>query len=351
MISEETKIRRSGGIGGSDISALLGVSNYSSPYELWLKKTGRYEESEDGKEIMLWGNLLEDTVAKEYARRECVKVQRINTTLEHPECSIAIANLDRVIVDSGSMARWTGSEIKGASKGLEVKTANAFMERRGAWGDELTDQVPLNYFLQCQWYMGISKITTFDLACLFGGNKLKKYIINADQSFFDDAMNEAGEWWERHVKTDTPPAPTSESEARLFWQKHSQGREVILTDEQRELFMEFKSHKETIKSVEGRLAKLADQLFPVFEDAEIIKHGNEILATYRNNKDSIKTDFEKVHEKSREIINTMIETINECPPEHREFAMSTLRVINLGIQEAKEKNTNTKQGPRVFRLK
>ena len=34
------------GIGGSDVAAILGLSKYKSPYQLWLDKTSRAEVEE-----------------------------------------------------------------------------------------------------------------------------------------------------------------------------------------------------------------------------------------------------------------------------------------------------------------
>ena len=59
---------RRGGIGGSDVAAIMGISKYRSPYEVWLEKTGRVEPKDiSGKQAVEWGNRLEDTVARKFA--------------------------------------------------------------------------------------------------------------------------------------------------------------------------------------------------------------------------------------------------------------------------------------------
>jgi len=54
MAYEEWLEWRKKGIGGSDASAVCGVSRYRSPIELWLEKTGQLPDSEAG-EAAYWG--------------------------------------------------------------------------------------------------------------------------------------------------------------------------------------------------------------------------------------------------------------------------------------------------------
>ena len=98
---------RKAGIGGSDIAALLGLSKYKTPLQLWMDKTGRADENfdADSLERMHWGTVLEDVVARHYADQRGVKVQRINQILHHPAVAIAMANIDRAVVEPGSRAR------------------------------------------------------------------------------------------------------------------------------------------------------------------------------------------------------------------------------------------------------
>ena len=66
---------RTGGIGGSDVGAICGVSPFTSARQIYLRKTGQYDDSTDNmseasKERMHFGHMLEPIVADEYARRK-----------------------------------------------------------------------------------------------------------------------------------------------------------------------------------------------------------------------------------------------------------------------------------------
>lgn len=168
--------RRSAGIGGSDLAALMGLSPYKTPFQLWQEKTGRFEPdfSPEQEERMHWGTVLEDVVARHYADAKACKVQRINTQLAHPKWPIIIGNLDRVVLTEGSRARWDASagRVLGAERVLEVKTASAYALRSNGesdttgWGEPGTDQIPQHYWLQVQHYMGLAGLPVADVAVL-----------------------------------------------------------------------------------------------------------------------------------------------------------------------------------------
>ena len=66
------------GIGGSDVAAVLGLSAFRTPTDVYLDKIGEAEPRQ-ATDSMHFGQLLEAVVAKEFARRTGMKVQRVNT--------------------------------------------------------------------------------------------------------------------------------------------------------------------------------------------------------------------------------------------------------------------------------
>ncbi len=60
---------RARGLGGSDIAAVLGLSRYRTPYEVWLEKTGQAVQESGESEPAYWGQVLEDVTAREYSKR------------------------------------------------------------------------------------------------------------------------------------------------------------------------------------------------------------------------------------------------------------------------------------------
>lgn len=297
MSRAEFLAQRRKGIGGSDISALLGLNPWKSSFELYLDKTGRLEENltPEQEERMKWGTILEDVIAKDYAEQQGVRVQRINQQMSHPEHDCCVANVDRVVLDDGSRARFDGERVKGANKVLEVKTANAFAINSDDWGDEGSEVVPTNYWLQVMWYMGITQLPVADVAVLFGGQRQKIFTIDFDKTVFDDLVDQAVDWWEKHIIADMPPEPTNEYEAKLKWAK-SNGAEIQVTQEELDLINSLREIRSLRKSLEDEEKELRDRLIPALKDGEIIMLGNQKLGTYKSNRDSIITDWKAAYQ-------------------------------------------------------
>lgn len=183
---------RNAGVGGSDISAILGMNKWKSEFQLWLEKTGQAEQEDlSENEAVYWGTVLEDAVATRFVELTGKKVRRCGTLAdeEHP---FMLANVDRMIV--------------GENAGLECKTTNGF--RTKEWdGDEVPDQ----YYLQCQWYMMVTGCEKWYIACLIGGNKFVWKEVTRNEDDIAAIRSAAVEFWHRVENLIMPPVDGSES--------------------------------------------------------------------------------------------------------------------------------------------
>ena len=287
------------GIGGSDIAAILGLSPYKTPFQLWQEKTGRFEDSfgPEQEERMHWGNVLEDVVARHYANKTGCRVQRINSQMRHRQYPVIIGNVDRVRVAEGSRARWDDKEgrVLGADAVLEVKTASAFAARDSEnWGEAGTDAVPQHYWMQVQHYLGITGLPVAELAVLFGGQEFRAYRIEADTALHADIFAHATDWWQRHVVADLPPDPTTEAEARLAWKATRTGATVAADPDVAQAVFNLKEVKRQIDDLKAQETALRDLICPAFGDAEALLWQGQKLATWKANKPSQKTDWQAV---------------------------------------------------------
>jgi len=317
--------KRQKGIGGSDLAALLGLSPYKTPFALWQEKTGRAIDvpSPEAEERMHWGTVLEDVVAKHYAATTGQAVQRINRQLQHPDYPLMLGNVDRVVVQPGSRARWDdhAAKVLGASAVLELKTASAFAASDDdAWGEAGTDQVPQHYWMQVQHYLGVTGLPVGDVAVLFGGQQYRVYNIEADHALQRDLFAQATAWWRQHVEADVPPQPQTEAEARKAWARDRDQPSVLVDADTAAKVQELADVKARIKALEEREQALRDAIFPAFGDAPAIMHMGQTLATWKAGKDQQITDWEEI--------------ANEVGFAHALF----------------EKHTTTKPGARVLRL-
>ncbi len=68
MLTLEQKAIRQTGLGATDCAAVMGLSPYKTPYELWLEKTGRKDEEAILNDSRLrLRHAHEETIAREYA--------------------------------------------------------------------------------------------------------------------------------------------------------------------------------------------------------------------------------------------------------------------------------------------
>lgn len=215
MTHEEWLAERKTGIGGSDVSAILGVNPWRTPLDVYQDKLGLVEP-EPANEAMDWGTKKEALIADEFSRRTGMKIQRVNTILRVDDWRIA--NIDRAIVNpdiqKNVRVKEDGHSLT-TDMILECKDVNAYAE---GWGEsqqdeivkgvEVTDhEIPIYYETQVQWYMGVTGATVCYLAALIGGKQLRIYRINKREDVIDMLVERCHNFWTKNVKQGIAPEP------------------------------------------------------------------------------------------------------------------------------------------------
>lgn len=187
MLNEAQLNARMGGIGGSDAPVVAGLSAWKQPLQLYYEKRGEMEFDGPEGEHIGFGNLLEDVIAQEAARRLDVKVRRVNRLLRHKKHPFIIGYIDRDIVGAPWMME---------CKNVGFKSAE--------WGPDGSDEVPESYLLQCTHYLAVTGAELCKLAALFSGNHMRIYNIPRDQGLIDSLIEIEREFWD-HVEKGIPP--------------------------------------------------------------------------------------------------------------------------------------------------
>lgn len=144
---EEWLQNRMKGIGGSEISAVIGCNPYMDNVTLWKIKTGQIvPEDISDKPFVKYGN------DAEYHLRELFK-------LDFPEYSVGYEENNSFFNDRYQWARasldgWIADE-NGRKGVLEIKTTEILNSmHREKWKDS---HIPMNYFCQCLMYMAVTE--------------------------------------------------------------------------------------------------------------------------------------------------------------------------------------------------
>lgn len=239
----ENKMDRKKFIGGTDAAAILGLSKWRTPFQVWLEKTGRAEPREENPS-MEWGKRLESAIAKKWADAHGVAMLDKGHFIIHKEYPFIGGTPDNF--------------IPSPSGGLEVKTARFSAE----WGDG-PDEIPVDYWMQCQWYAGLMMYDEWHLAALIGGSEYHDYVIPFSAETYALALEACVKFWMDHVETDTPPQMDGSNDAGKYLAKKfpKKSDEIDLaTKAQEELIAARKKLAEKIDENNALLAEIDNQL-------------------------------------------------------------------------------------------
>jgi putative phage-type endonuclease len=172
------------GLGGSDAPAVLGWGGHRSALDVYADKTMPEADDADA-ESASWGRLLEDVIAREWARREGKTVRRGPALVRSTRWPWMVASIDRNIV---TPPRTKPVEL------LEVKTRSAWVGRD--WDDEL----PADVTAQSLHYLAVYGLRVCRVACLVGGQELRTFTVTADDELIADIAEAEREWWQAYVE-------------------------------------------------------------------------------------------------------------------------------------------------------
>lgn len=285
---EWLKVRKLG-LGGSDMAAVLGLSPWRSPIDVWLDKTSDTVEEKES-EPMYWGTILEDIVAQEFAKRTGYKVRNNNFTLQSEQYPYLLANIDR--------------EIVGLDAGLECKTANAF--KANEWDG---DNVPDAYYIQCQHYMAVTGKSSWWIACLVGGNTFYYKEIKRNEEVIAAIVDTGAAFWEL-VKNKTMPAPDDtkqcENALKKLYQK-SNGQSVELPANYGNMIIDYLEIKNQLSELETKKRGIENVMKDFLKDNERATYG-EHYVSWKSTKPretfdakAFKNDYPELHKQYIEV--------------------------------------------------
>lgn len=182
------------GIGGSDISAVLGLNPYKTNVDLWLEKTGQITpEDISEKPYVKYGTqaepLLRELFKLDFPQFSVEYVE--NNSFTNSKYPWAVASLDGWLTDeNGRRGVW------------ECKTTNILQSMQK---EKWRNQIPMNYYCQCLFYMAVIEadfcVLKAQLKTVFDGVpylQTKHYFFERSevQEDIDYMMQKGSEFWE-----------------------------------------------------------------------------------------------------------------------------------------------------------
>jgi putative phage-type endonuclease len=270
-------------LGGSDIGAILGLSPFKSPLAVWLEKTGKDVKPVDSLPLR-FGSFAEEFVANEYAKATGFALRHDESIYIHPNHSYMSAHIDRFVHADGL--------DQPATKILECKTANPFS--RAQWGEVGSDQVPMSYLCQCIWYMAITGIEKTDLAVLFGNTDFRIYTILRDPELENLVLEKAHHFWHEYVLKDLPPPVQTPDDCQLLFQRGDPSKTLEANAETLTLLARLQKLHHQGNACDEEISALKTQIMAQMQDAEVLAHQGQILATWKAPKASYRLDAKRL---------------------------------------------------------
>ncbi len=315
------------GLGGSDVAAILGLSKWKTPLDVYLDKIGEGSEDPDDEKRRTFarGHAMEPTIVDEYARTLPEGVTIVEYPTVHDGC--LLANVDRLIVADGLRSCGLGADLdcRAPQSGApRVEPASRLASLVGYRNDardehaakqdivagkhlvgilecktsrELTpwEEVPAYYQTQVLHYLGFFPEAQYaDVAVWFANDQFKVYRIERDEELISQLRLRCTQWWEAYVMTRTPPPASTLSDVkRLFPRSESVKVEDALGESFGDI-QEIKFLKDEIKRLESRVEGLQSRVCERMGVADTLVYQGKVIATYKSRKDSQKTDWKAV---------------------------------------------------------
>lgn len=282
LINQDFSVDRSKYIGGSDIGAILGLSRFRSPLEVWMEKTGKEVKRLDSLPLR-FGSFVEEFVASEYSRATGFELIHDESIYIHPEHSFMSAHIDRFVLEHDSP---TPRRI------LECKTANPFAS--SDWGEVGSDEVPLNYLCQSVWYMAITNINKVDLAVLFGNSDFRIYEITRDLELENTILQKANLFWSEHVIKNSPPPAQSEADCQALFSKADPAKTIEAKTETWAQTKRLQLLHNEIDMREEEISTIKQSIMSQMGEAETLTYEGKVLATWKAPKTSFRLDSKRL---------------------------------------------------------
>ncbi|CAM2998968.1 lambda-exonuclease family protein [Hathewaya histolytica] len=284
---------RCNSIGGSEIGAIAGFSQYSSAFTVFNEKLGLSEKFK-GNIHTKFGNRMEPLI-REWVQEDFEKSTGIKLkTYEYPymmihkEHEYFSANIDGLGKLSDNYKYYENldtGEIKEIEKGeligIEIKTASEFLKKM--WDG---DEIPDSYYTQVQWYMGITGLKYFLIIYLLG-KEVKWKVVPRNEDDIKALFKIGEDFWNNNILTKIPPNPRGldiETKEILFKQALDNDIEATISNDK---LSRYKDIDEQIKVLEKEKEHLKQLIYLDLGDSKKGSDGIYKISRYKVKRDRL----------------------------------------------------------------
>ncbi len=205
--SYEWHLHRRQAIGSSETSGLLGMSDFASPWTIWMDKTGRTPiVVEDDDELLFWGRRLESVIR-----------------------DVACERLGLTATNSGSLRSIERPHMSYSPDGI-LSDGGLYEGKNTAWfmASKWDEQIPDHAEIQVHHGMYVTGATHAYVAGLIGGNRLKVHRVERNERLIELVTDVCDDFWNNYVIPDVePPTGGTSADRELINDLHTHTGEPI----------------------------------------------------------------------------------------------------------------------------
>lgn len=253
-------------IGGSEIAAIAGLNQWTTPLDIWYIKTGQKDFAEPslpmkrGKHfeqalVGLWEEETGHRVVKSSAK-DILYIDK-----EYPFLSVTP---DRRFFHKN-----------GGKRTLEAKTTFARHEEpMDAW------------MIQTHWELGFTGDEYGEIVWEYNDPRqcFKSVEVEFNPELFQKLKDFAIDWWQTHIIDGVVPEPINTNDILNQFPQEEEGKKVEASEALTVIYTEIKQLQETVKENNAELDSKKFEVQKFMQDAETITYMGEKLFTWKSNK-------------------------------------------------------------------
>jgi len=278
-------------IGGSDTGAILGISPYKTPLQLYREKIGEEVEeiTPEKQKIFNRGKRFEPVVAEMMIdeltdRGHDVEVVARNERYNDPEHPFLSAEIDMELI------------IDNETVNAEIKTVHPFAAKD--WGDINTDEIPVHYIAQILHGQMITGRKKTVVAALIGTDDLRLHYVHHDDSLVRHIKEKELDFWQMVEKRIEPAPINPEDIMRLY--EWDNGQPIQANRAAVEAVEQLKEIKIKIKNLEAGKTELEKAIKLYMGENSLLLHDLVPLITWKAHT-ATRLDTKRIKEEDREI--------------------------------------------------
>jgi len=280
-LTTEQSARRVSGVGASECAAVLGVSRYATPLDIYAKKVNPQNYYSQEADHLRWGHLLEPVILDAYESTQGVRLSRSPDTVICQDHHYMFAHLDAQVVGPFNHPL--------VGRVVEAKSSGVYAPKE--WGPSGTDNVPMEYLIQVHHQMicmgqGVGSVG--DIAVLIGGNDFRIYSIPFDKALATQIVGGVSKFWSSVLARNPPKPQTVDDLNKLFIV--SNGKEIKATPEIGLTVRDWKGNVAIRNQLDETIEKQEFTIKEFMQDNDALVVDGRVVATWKQYDGALRFD-------------------------------------------------------------